>query len=133
MLLQIAFHNAIKMKTLQLIILIFLLSGFVKAQKHGYEKILHGLKATVLSLENDKEGKYLCSGSYDTDLILWDYNSGKIIKKYNKHSSGIWNIKISSDNKYLACGAWDNDNNAHGSSVNCLSIIDLENLEKIKT
>jgi WD40 repeat protein len=72
MLLQIAFHNAIKMKTLQLIILIFLLSGFVKAQKHGYEKILHGHKATVLSLENDKEGKYLCSGSYDTDLILWD-------------------------------------------------------------
>ena len=119
------------MKILQLIILTFLLSGYTKAQNPDYVKILHGHKATVLSLDNDKSGKYLCSGSYDTDVILRDYQTGEPIKRFTGHTAGIWQVKISPDNRYLACGSWDNNENADSSSINCISLIDLENLEKI--
>jgi WD40 repeat protein len=107
------------------------MSGCTKAQNSDYEKILYGHKSTVLSLDNDKSGKYLCSGSYDTDVILWDYQTGELVKRFTGHTAGIWQVKISPDNRYLACGSWDNNENADSSSINCVSLIDLENLEKI--
>ena len=119
------------MKILQLIILIFLLCGFANAQNSDFEKILEGHKATILSLDSDKEGEFLCSGSYDTDVILWDYQTGELIKRFTGHSAGIWQVKISPDNRYLACGSWDNNENSDSSSINCVSLIKLENLEKI--
>ncbi len=123
----------IYMKILHLTILVFLLSGSIKSQNTDFDKILRGHKATILSLDIDTSGKYLCSGSYDTDIILWDINSGKLLKKHSGHSAGIWNIKVSPDNIYIACGSWDNNNNAHGSSRNCLSLLNLETFELLKS
>ena len=121
------------MKTLQLIILTLFLSGFVNAQNSDFEKILDGHKATVLTLDNDKDGEYLCSGSYDTDVILWDYKTRELIKRFTGHKAGIWQVKISPSNKYLACGSWDNNENADSSSINCVSLIDIDNLENAQT
>ena len=121
------------MKILQLIIWTLLLSSSVKAQNTNFAKALRGHKATVLSLSIDSSGKYLCSGSYDTDVILWDYNSGKLLKKYTGLSGGIWNIKISPNNKYIAAGSWDNNDNARVSSKNCLVLLNLESFDLVKS
>lgn len=109
------------------------MSGSVKSQITDFEKILRGHKATVLSLDIDTKGKYLCSGSYDTDVILWDFNSGELLRKFSKQSAGIWNVKVSPDNKYLACGSWDNNNNVHGGSKNCISLLNLDSFDFVKS
>lgn len=118
-------------KKLTLVISIFFLSYFAISQITDYKKVLKGHKATVLSLNIDSNGKYLFSGSYDTDLILWDFDSGKLLKRFKSHSSGIWDIKVSPDNKYVASGCWDNNQNAKGSSKKCLSLLNLETWELI--
>jgi WD40 repeat protein len=122
------------MKLLQLIILIIIISiSSLKSQKTDFEKILTGHGSTVLCLDLDSRGKYLCSGSYDTDVILWDYESGELLKKYSKHSAAIRKIKVSPDNKYIACGSVDNNINARGSTINCLSLLDSESFELLES
>ena len=116
-----------------IVIWALLLSISVKSQSTNFEKMLTGHKATVLCLDAGSEGKYLCSGSYDTDAILWDYNSGQLLEKYSELSAGIWNVKISPDNKYVAVGSWDNNENARGSSRNCLSLLSLESFDLVKS
>ena len=121
------------MKILQLNLLILLImSNLAFAQTSNYEKVLVGHDYTVLCLDTDASGKYLVSGSYDTDIILWDFSTGKQLKKYQGHKSGIWNIEISPDNKYVASNSRDNNLLAKGSSINCLSVLDLKTLETIK-
>ncbi len=124
---------AINMKILQLNLLILLImSNLAFAQTSNYEKVLVGHDYTVLCLNTDTSGKYLVSGSYDTDIILWDFSTGKQLKKHQGHKSGIWNIKISPDNKYVASSSRTNNIYAKGSSINCLSVLDLKTLETIK-
>ena len=121
------------MKISFLIILFCFISYTVYSQNTGFKKILRGHEATVLCLDTDTEGKYVCSGSFDTNVILWDYNSGEPIRKYSGLSAGVWNVKISPDNKYLACSSWDNNENASGSSKNCISLLNLESFELVKS
>jgi WD40 repeat protein len=121
------------MKIQQLIILTFLLNGFVNAQNSNFDKIIDGHKATVLSLDNDKDGTFLCSGSYDTDVILCDFQTGELIKKFTGNRAGIWQVKISPDKRYLAYGSWDNNEYADSSSINCVTIINLDSINKIQT
>ena len=124
----------INMKMQQLIMLTFLLcSSYVKSQNTNFEKILRGHSATVLCLDIDTSGTYLCSGSYDTDFILWGYKSGDSLKKYSGHSAAIRKIKVAPNNKYIASASVDSNINAHGSSMNCVSLLDLESLKLLKS
>jgi len=95
--------------------------------------ILKGHEYTVLCLDIDKTGKYLVSGSYDANIILWDYDTGKQLRTFNGNNSGIWSVKISPDSKYVASGSWNNNHYAKGSSLNCLNILDLNTFRVIKS
>jgi WD40 repeat protein len=97
------------------------------------EKILKGHEYTILCLDVDKTSSYVVSGSYDTNVILWDYKSGKQLEKFNGHNSGVWSVKISPNSKYVATGSWDNNQNAKGSAQNCLNILDIKTLKVIKS
>lgn len=94
-------------------------------------KVLKGHEYTVLCLDIDKTGKYLVSGSYDGNVILWDYNTGEQLEIFKGSNSGIKSVKISPDSRYVASGSWDNNHNAKGSSINCLNILDLKTLQVI--
>jgi len=120
------------MKAIQLTVVVFLLIGAVPSPPNEAEKVLCGHESTVLSLAIDARGKYLVSGSYDTDMILWDFPSGKMVKKYPQLNAGVWNVRISPDSKYVAFGSWDNNKNARGSTHNCLGIVDLQTLGLVK-
>lgn len=115
--------------------ILLLLSVYSFGQEDSKEpfKILKGHEYTVLCLDVDEVGKYVVSGSYDTDVILWDYNTGEKLKTFKGHNSGVWCVKISPDSKYVASGSWDNNRNAIGSSQNCVNIFDLKTLELIKS
>ncbi|ETO11946.1 WD-40 repeat protein [Reticulomyxa filosa] len=71
-------------------------------------------------------GRYLCSGSGDDTIRLWDVETSKSLHAFNKHKSGVWcvaisplqsnnnnnnkknNIGIIGGNGYTICsGSWD--------------------------
>jgi WD40 repeat protein len=125
--------NRILRKAIFLLMLFLFLQLNAESQITDQNKTLRGHEATVLSLDIDNSGKYLISGSYDTDVILWDYLTGNQLKTFKGHNSGVWNVKISPDSKYVASGSRDNNLNAKGSSKNCLNILDLKTLKLIKS
>ena len=67
------------------------------------------------------DGKYLVSGSrkiikgkyfwntdtYYGEVIIWDANSGQILKTMKGHTDYAWSVCWSPDGKYLASGSWD--------------------------
>ncbi len=117
----------------------FILLNFIffwinaESQVVNENKVFKGHEYTVLCLDIDKTGKYLVSGSYDTNVILWDNNKGKQLGIFKGNNSGVWSIKISPDNKFVVSGSWNNNRNAIGSSQNCLNILDLKTLRVIKS
>lgn len=121
------------MKAIFLIFNIVILCPVTDGQIINHDKTLVGHEYTVLCLDIDKTGKYLVSGSYDKQVILWDYLIGNQLSTFKGHNSGVWSVKISPDNKYVASGSWDNNMNAIGSSHNCLNILDLKSLRLIKS
>lgn len=123
----------LNLKTILFILYLVFFSINAESQVVNDDKILRGHEYTVFCLDADKTGKYIVSGSYDTDVILWDYETGKQLKTFKGHVAGVWNVKISPDSKYVASGSWDNNNNAKGSSQNCLNILDLKTLDVIKS
>ena len=96
-------------------------------------KVLSGHEYTVLCLDVDKTSSYVVSGSYDTNVILWDYKTGTQLKSFKGHNSGVWSVKVSPDSKYVASGSWDNNQNAKGSAQNCVNILNLKTLKIIKS
>ncbi len=69
---------------------------------------LEGHSKCVYSVTWSLDGKYLASGSWDGTVIIWDANSGEIIKSLKEHSDGVNSVSWSPDGKYLASGSWDN-------------------------
>lgn len=55
---------------------------FSTIQIIAQERNLKGHEFTVLCIDIDKTGKYLVSGSYDTDVILWDNHEGELLKTF---------------------------------------------------
>lgn len=123
----------INIKTHLILIGLFFYYSNIKSQIVSPSKILKGHEFTVLCLDIDKSRKYLVSGSYDSNVILWDYTTGKQLRSFNGHNSGVWKVKISPDSKYVASGSWNNNHNANGSSKNCLNILDLKSFKVIKS
>jgi len=121
------------MKTIILIPILLFLWLYSDSQVVYYDKILKGHAYTVLCLDADKTGKYIVSGSYDGNVMLWNYNSGEQLEIFKGNESGIKSVKISPDNRYAASGSWNNNLNAKGSSINCLNILDLKTFKLIKS
>lgn len=121
------------MKATILILYIVIFHLTAASQIVNQDKTLNGHEYTVLCLDIDETGKFLVSGSYDTQVILWDCLEGKQLNTFQGHHAGVWNVKISPDSKYVASGSWDNNMKAIGSSLNCLNILDFKSLKLIKS
>ncbi|MBW4611140.1 MAG: hypothetical protein KME22_29025 [Hassallia sp. WJT32-NPBG1] len=62
-----------------------------------------GVNAIAFSLD----GKYLVSGSHDSTLKVWDWQTGVEVRTLRSHSSGVNAIAFSVDGKYLVSGSHD--------------------------
>jgi transducin (beta)-like 1 len=49
----------------------------------------------------------LASGSWDSNIRLWDPNAGKCLFSLVKHTAAVYSVAFSPDGKYLASGAFD--------------------------
>jgi WD40 repeat protein len=121
------------MKALSIILNLLFFYLATKGQEVRYEKILEGHDWTVLSVDTDPEGKFIASGSYDNDVILWDYITGQQIKKFKGHKSGVWAVDISPNARYMASGSRYNNFKVVGASLNCLNIWDLQTFENTRS
>ena len=52
-------------------------------------------QSTVVDLQFSKDDKKIASASYDYNVIIWDFESKKIIKKLEGHTSGVYCLDYS--------------------------------------
>jgi len=95
--------------------------------------VLSGHTEKVNSLTFSLDGTLLASGSDDTTAILWDIQTGGIVKTFHGHTSLVSSVSISPDGATVASGAadctirlWDTQ------TLECCCVID-EDINDITT
>jgi len=63
--------------------------------------------ATIYELEYSFDGSYFYSGG-DKTINIWD-KEGNYINSLSGHTTAVWSVGISKNNKYLVSGSFDNN------------------------
>lgn len=53
------------------------------------------------------DDRWLCTGSYDRQAILWDWTEQKMLRKFSGHNGAIYDLDIDRDGKVLATASAD--------------------------
>jgi WD40 repeat protein len=120
------------MKKIFYIFIFFLFCLNSKSQSVNYEKILKGHDRIITCFDIDQNEKYIISGSFGGDIIIWNYKEGTQLKKIPGLDANVSSISISPDSKYFAVGFSSNNKNAIGVTDNCLKIFSLNTFNLIK-
>ena len=56
---------------------------------------------------NPNANLVLASGSWDSNIRLWDPTAGKCLFSLVKHTAAVYSVAFSPDGKYIASGAFD--------------------------
>lgn len=67
----------------------------------------HQSSISGIALSPDEKMLYSAANS-DTDILVWDTNTRTVLRRFSGHTSGIKNIKLSSDGLFLASVGNDN-------------------------
>jgi WD40 repeat protein/energy-coupling factor transporter ATP-binding protein EcfA2 len=65
------------------------------------------LGASVLSIAYSDDGKWMASGMDDNRILLWDSQSGKLIRSLAKHTDGVTSLEFGPDSTSLVSGSKD--------------------------
>jgi WD40 repeat protein/tRNA A-37 threonylcarbamoyl transferase component Bud32/uncharacterized protein YoxC len=68
---------------------------------------IEGHNNIVSSVSLSGDGKYIFSGSYDQTIRIWDFTTGKEIKKLYRIGAGVSELAPTQDGKYVACASTD--------------------------
>ena len=71
-------------------------------------RTLNGHTHDVRSVTFSPDGKYICSGSYDETVRLWNVDTGENIRTLNGHTHWVRSVSFSPDGKYICSGSDDN-------------------------
>lgn len=52
-------------------------------------------------------GEYIATAGFDNSIILWNIQSGKQIRLYNRHTDAVWSVAFSPDGKQLLSASAD--------------------------
>lgn len=95
------------------LVAILLSTSYITAQEtiNSPSKKLYGHEKDVSSLAVSPDGKYLASGSWKNNVILWNLDSFKQVWKFKAHKSTVEKIDFGPDSRYFV--SCSNDANAH--------------------
>ena len=66
--------------------------------------VLEGHRGSVNSVCWSPDGKYIASGSYDKDIIIWNASNGQKVRTLYEYYNIVNDVAWSPDGNYLACG-----------------------------
>ncbi|MGJ3238934.1 MAG: protein kinase domain-containing protein [Anaerolineae bacterium] len=61
----------------------------------------------IYSVAASADGRYVATGSQDTDVIIWDVESGAVLHTLEAHSTVIFNVMFTHDSTRLISGGGD--------------------------
>lgn len=93
------------MRSIRLIILLILISGFTISD--NIIRILRGHEWSVTDIEISKDGDLLISGGWDKTLKLWSLKDYTELFSFPSHEEMIWDVIFSRDESYIASCSWD--------------------------
>lgn len=73
----------------------------------GQRAMLQGHTNTVRSVVFSPDGKYICSGSYDNTVRLWNTETGETVRTLEGHTNWVTSVSFSPDGKYVCSGSYD--------------------------
>lgn len=68
----------------------------------------NGRTAQLNPLAWSPDGSYIAAGSWSTEVIIWDANTGAHVASFQGHDYNVNRVAWSPDGLSLASGAWDN-------------------------
>ncbi len=71
-------------------------------------KFLEGHSGFVASLAITPDGQRLISGSWDSTIIIWDLNTGNLLRTLVDHEYDVACVAITPDGQQLISSSWDN-------------------------
>jgi len=73
--------------------------GDLKIKKNLLEK-LRTISKTAIKITLD--GQFIICGYKSGEILIWNINTGRLLKKFNGHTNSITDIHINLDGKYIA-------------------------------
>lgn len=67
----------------------------------------HAHRKSIKSVSWSRSDKYIITGSYDTNVKIWDSQSGNLVKTIDTHTLGVAALVTTVDDQ-LVTGGWDN-------------------------
>jgi WD40 repeat protein/serine/threonine protein kinase len=74
----------------------------------GTHRVLVGHEGPVFGVAYSPDGKTAVSGAFDNMLILWNLETGEIIRKFEGHEKFVRAVAFSPDGKTVLSGGMDN-------------------------
>lgn len=82
---------------------IFSREGFIQGVEEEPIKLFRGHVEAVTSVHYNRSGNRILTSSSDSKIILWDYQSKKILKKYTRHFNRVnWAVFSPNEEKILS-------------------------------
>ncbi|MFX1444478.1 MAG: WD40 repeat domain-containing protein, partial [Promethearchaeota archaeon] len=68
---------------------------------------LKGHDSLIKTLSFSPNAKYLVSGAFDGNIVIWEISNGNQIHKFKAHDSAVNAIVFTPDGKYIVSGSSD--------------------------
>ena len=68
---------------------------------------IQGHSDAVYCAAMSPDDRWLCTGSYDRQAILWDWQQSKMLRQFSGHNGAIYDLDIDSEGKVLATASAD--------------------------
>ena len=75
--------------------------------KIGLRPMMIGHTNWVYSACSSNDNKLLVSGSYDMLVMLWEIETGNLIKKFEGHKDKVCTVSFNIENKFIVSGSHD--------------------------
>ena len=88
-------------KFLLILVLILSFCGFAQEGPKLETILQKGHSKYVTSADIHPSGKYAVTGGFDNTIILWNIETGKEIRMFNRHTNSVWSVVFSPDGSQI--------------------------------